>query len=129
MKYRCPKCEGDELVIAIETKVRLYQHGTDDMTTELLDTDHNWNENSPMTCLSCGFQDKVIEFEYEPLEDGWAVFNGTEIQRLDDSDAFQNDFEARGYVLTKALDGSEYHKDVLWRCYGITVPAQEERGQ
>src|SRR5271166_6250716 len=56
----CPKCgEGcEEIAIQIPVWVRLTPDGS-----EVQDGDHDWSEDSPAECVSCGFKGTVKDFE------------------------------------------------------------------
>jgi len=47
--------------------------------------------------------------------EGWGLFNGDEIQRLDESETFLNDKDAIAFVREIADMGSEYHAEALRR--------------
>lgn len=46
--------------------------------------------------------------------EGWALFNDGDLQRLDETERFSCDAEARGYVRGRADQGSRYHRQALW---------------
>lgn len=56
--YACPKCNNEnDLLISVETAALLVQTDDDDeYETDVIDSDHWWNENSYMTCRSCGWK-------------------------------------------------------------------------
>jgi hypothetical protein len=48
-----------------------------------------------------------------PESEGWAIFNGDEIQRLDGAGVFGSDEAAVEFVFKRAIGGSRYHADAI----------------
>jgi hypothetical protein len=40
----------------------------DEIETEPLDSNHEWDDDSPMSCQACGHQGAVIEFDVDRRE-------------------------------------------------------------
>lgn len=57
MKYRCPKCQSDNLDVLVEVWARMTQDEEGDgFSTDVTAGtfgDHEWSENSPMRCRDC----------------------------------------------------------------------------
>ena len=55
--YACPNCKDeDNLLVSIDTVELLLQTQGDEFETELVDSDHWWDENSYMTCRLCHWE-------------------------------------------------------------------------
>jgi hypothetical protein len=67
--FRCPNCgEKDRLLIIALVTVRLIQSDDDEFGTETVDCDHEFDDNSPMSCQACGHQGRVMEFDEDRRE-------------------------------------------------------------
>jgi len=74
-------------------------------------------------CALCGDGESGLEQPCRSLvgafdntranSEGWAIFNQSEIQRVDDTGEFESDAEAIAFVRKQANDGSNYHKLAL----------------
>lgn len=58
-------------------------------------------------------QEMICSDMTQAEEEGWGVFNGKEIQRIDTAEVFASDDEAVEFVKRRAEEGSEFHKAVL----------------
>ena len=55
--YACPKCKDEaNLLISVESMELLLQTDGDEYETEIVQSDHWWDENSYMTCRLCGWE-------------------------------------------------------------------------
>lgn len=55
--YACPKCKDEaNLLINVETTELLLQTDGDEYETEIVDSDHWWDENSYTTCRLCRWE-------------------------------------------------------------------------
>jgi len=62
----CPKCgEDDQLAVVASMWVRLLPDGTDPQADGLPDYNHEWDEDSTMTCTACGHSANAGDFEKE----------------------------------------------------------------
>lgn len=50
------------------------------------------------------------------LAEGWAIFNGNEIQRDDEVGTFDTDADALNHVKARAAEGSALHRKALAIC-------------
>lgn len=62
MKWQCPDCKGILLKVSILTEGHLTQESDGNFQTEV-EGDHEWDEDSAMTCEECGCMSKAGEFE------------------------------------------------------------------
>lgn len=63
-KWACPKCKGTKLRVVIESWAELFQNEDGEVETSTDDSlFHEWTENSPMECSTCGHSAISEEFE------------------------------------------------------------------
>jgi len=64
-EYRCPACGSTRLAVVIEAWAELVQEA-DNLQTDLdgtcPDHDDEWDNESLMRCLECGFEEKAGRF-------------------------------------------------------------------
>ena len=70
----------------------------------------------------CGDFDNTQAFQ-----EGWALFNDGDIQRLDEAEIFQSDIEAVRFIASQAFSGSAYHQSAL-ACGLQYLAAQRAKG-
>lgn len=65
--YTCPKCGSKELEITVQVWAELIQNddGFETDTTTPDDSSHDWDDESPMRCRSCGEFGKTSDFELQ----------------------------------------------------------------
>ena len=68
MKYQwlCPRCGGHSLDVVVEVTARLDQYKDGNFETDTDCSDHEWGENSVMSCRDCGNSDIAGAFEVQP---------------------------------------------------------------
>lgn len=52
--WKCPRCNSEDLTVCISTVAKLTQHAEDDFDTDVVG-DHEWGDESHMTCRDCGY--------------------------------------------------------------------------
>jgi hypothetical protein len=63
MRWQCPKCQSTHLTVVVMTEAVLTQVAhDDDFSTEIVG-DHEWSEDSWMTCKECDHGDRAEAFE------------------------------------------------------------------
>jgi len=63
---KCPKCgKDDHLAVVASMWVRLLPDGTDPGADGLPDYDHEWGEDSTMTCTHCDHSGEAKDFELD----------------------------------------------------------------
>lgn len=62
-RWQCPKCGSLNLRVIVEIWANLIQPSDGCWETDIDDGDHEWNENSGMTCRQCGHSTNASEFE------------------------------------------------------------------
>lgn len=67
--WKCPECGSDRLKVVVEVECNLIQEPDGNFQTEERDCNHEWTENSVMTCRDCGEQDIADKFEVAMDED------------------------------------------------------------
>ncbi len=72
MHYQCPKCQSDNLTVAVTVYVKLVQY-EDNQETEYEGGDHEWDDSSTMTCNDCQHADSASAFEVEEEDPDTAV--------------------------------------------------------
>jgi hypothetical protein len=62
-RYRCPRCKSDQIQVTVRGWANLDQSDPDNIQTEPADSDHEWENDSDMRCVSCGHVAVVREFQ------------------------------------------------------------------
>lgn len=62
MSWKCPECESDSLSVVVMTSATLVQEPDGNFQTDIAG-DHEWDENSSMTCTDCGHSAAASDFE------------------------------------------------------------------
>ena len=64
--YACPNCNSPHNMRIVATvRVKLVQHGDDVFETELDDDEHDWDSESSVECLACGWLGLMEDAEVE----------------------------------------------------------------
>lgn len=64
--FACPQCGcADHLVIYATTSVLLLQGHHGEFETVAVDGAHEWDDESPMLCKTCGYSGEVLNFDKE----------------------------------------------------------------
>jgi predicted nucleic-acid-binding Zn-ribbon protein len=61
-QYACPKCESENLKVAVLAWAKLTQTRSN-METEVNDPEHEWHDTSAMSCVACGYTDQAKKFK------------------------------------------------------------------
>lgn len=63
----CPKCgRDDQIDVQVKVFVRLTPDGSDPFAADM--GDHEWEDDSPAECGSCGYEGLVRDFEIKEGE-------------------------------------------------------------
>ena len=60
--YKCPECGSDNLRVTFTGEADLTFDGNGDLYSSEDDGNHEWDDNSPMQCNSCGHDGLVSAF-------------------------------------------------------------------
>lgn len=70
MSWKCPECGSKRLTVMVEVTAELTQYGEGDdynFETTTDSSDHQWDENSAMTCCDCDHCAIADEFDIESI--------------------------------------------------------------
>lgn len=60
--WKCPTCGSTKLEVEVTITARLFQRG-DEFETDVDNSNHEWNHNSPMWCEDCLHSSCASDFE------------------------------------------------------------------
>jgi len=62
MAWKCPECASSALSVVVTVSANLLQEPDGNFQTDVAG-DHEWDENSSMTCTDCGHSAAASDFE------------------------------------------------------------------